>query len=172
LLLFIIFIAACSGVAYETFYSQEDDPLFTFQFPSDYRVVYEPLPSDVVLIEITKKNLVVPPLINISAEKIDGQNLNDLKNILESHILNISKIEKDFKVLQRGIVFISGIEAQYIVYSVTSYHDKETDTSYGRVVIFNHNGMIWTIYASNGLDMIEEFEGVFTRILYTFKFLD
>jgi len=176
-LLILILLSACSKntsgvISYKTFYSQEGDPPFSFQYPGNYRVLYEPTPSDDVSFEIERVET-FSGLIHASAGIIDepGEPA-DPEKIVESRISKVSAQEytSDFRVLERGTVWINNIETQYASYAYS--HDKYNEIEVHKHLVFEHDGLTWDVITVCSDDTNEEWEAVFWRFIATFRFLD
>ncbi|MBI2849754.1 MAG: hypothetical protein HYX80_01770 [Chloroflexi bacterium] len=154
---------------YQVFQSSEGDPPFSFQHPSNYLVGSKPLESNGVLVELDKKTL-DSPLIQISAEEILKSGAGDTNSVLQSKIFRMSNSPNisDFKILERNVIIVGGIEANYAGYS----YIQRTGTGMGKYVVFDHNGLRWTIEVSYSARQSQELEAVFWRLVATFKFLD
>ena len=177
-LLLLLLIVACNKVIYEdytygTFYSRAPDPPFSFEYPSNYSIGYEPFSSDSVLVEMVGRRDSLLPMIHVDASRIgkwEEMGLDSPEAILEDHLQGMSSIKgvTDFKILDQSIVHVSGIEAQYVTYSYTQKSDKAG----GKYTVFNSSNFTWIIYAVYDEHEMEEIEKVFKRLLDTFQFLD
>ena len=176
LILILLFsITACSGVTEVTYYSfmsQEGDPLFSFRYPSNYSIGYEPFSSNSVLVEMRGRKYSLP-MIHVDADRFsewEEMGLDSPGAILEDHLQGMSSIKgvTHFKILDQSIVRVSGIESQYATYS----YSQESDEAGGKYIVFNSDGFTWIINAVYGEQEKEEMDEVFERLLDSFKFLD
>lgn len=172
ILSFLLFeLTACSRPTNNTFISRDPDPLFTFQYPSDYVVAYQPSPffRD-VLLEVRHPRDLLLRTIQIYAMAASSSNAEVARSVFDSRFLSRSTRENisDFTVLLRGISMVNGIEADYVTYSYV----ESGRTFIGKLTVFNHRNWTWEINGEWDSEWLGEFESVFARILYTFRFLD
>lgn len=186
--------AAVNNEEYSTF-TTTGIPLFTFEYPLDYIVInYNTMP------EAPWTNLILRPAIpnsdRASIDEFPAQTFSQIeifimnlvpenpqanyavnKTIVEYQELEAAGNVKDFKVIYKRKVVVSGVKGWEIKYSFINY----TYTQFGfvnprplvgRDLCFANDDMSFEIRFISDADIINKTGKYFDHILQTFKFLE
>ncbi len=174
-ILFSIIGFSCNDISYKTFIYPEDDPHFSFEYPSHYEtgdintpygelvplsfILYLPDKSSYLLSEF---EIGVYPISIINSE-----------TIIEDVYSRISEDDSGFQILKEGSIIISSVTAQWISFSYP-YHSNFSNkdhTLIDEIVVFEQGQVVWEIAAYYDDKVAEEKEAEFQHIIDTFKII-
>jgi hypothetical protein len=133
--------------------------------PSDGKietVIARYIPASITIFTVVADG--VPYMVDTSRERLE---------------LTLEKEEnwRNFKLLERSAVVVSGVEGEMIVYltdklGMFNAGENTKNLEYGKVIYFDHNGLIWEMKASCDQNMSEQVKADFDHIIQTFKILN
>jgi hypothetical protein len=176
LLLFFVLLSSiigCSRQMYLTFKSNTP-PLFSFEYPSFYRVSVGGTMRGGIDLQIVRNvsgaKFLRYPIIGVLIDPSEQLSATDVKSAIERHISNFEEMSgvSAFYILERNMVSISGINADYVKYSIL----QDTVAGMGKYVLFYNDGRIWTFQAYYEPDESIELDQLFDHILQTLKILE
>jgi hypothetical protein len=171
----------CNDISYKTFTYPEDDPHFSFEYPSHYETgnintrYGELVPLSFILYVPDNDPLFEKPFYLLSEFEItvSPPDIDNAETTIEDIITRRKEGDPNFQLLNEDSIIISGVEAQHVSFSYTyqSIIDNKNYTKIDEIVVFEQGQMAWKIAAYYDEKVADEKEAEFQHLINTFNII-